>query len=316
MSERAGGPGSPDGAAPEWAGWMSPSRYDEFIDLCADALAGHGVRAVYAGDGVLIAEDGTNYGLDNLSRIVRAEPPERWPQVVGAFFDSITDRDGAAGPIDPSTVFLSCQPREALPGPLAPALTEVLPGIVLVPAVDRPTSVEKLFGEGERTRPLGGLAGLVELGRRNLARVRFEQEAIVVDHERPDSVVVAIGADDPYAAGRLGVLDAVVPAAHRGDVGIVVAAPHQGLLLVHAIRGAGMVPALNGMLRFARAQYASAPRALSPHLYFIDADGGVQRITGPVADSELGIRVEGPFAAALQRAGMIDQAFRAGEEQA
>ena len=55
MSERAGGPGSPDGAAPEWAGWMSPSRYDEFIDLCADALAGHGVRAVYDGDGVLLS---------------------------------------------------------------------------------------------------------------------------------------------------------------------------------------------------------------------------------------------------------------------
>jgi len=303
MSERTGGPGSPGGTVPEWAGWMSPRRYGEFIDLCADALAGHGVRAVYDGDGVFIAEDGTNYGLDNLSRIVRAEPPEDWPRAVGAFFDSITDRDEAAGPIDPSTVFLSCQPRE------------VLPGIVLVPAVDHPTSVEKLFGEGERTGPLGGLAGLVELGRRNLARVRFEQEAIVVDQDRPDSVVVAIGADDPYVAGRLGVLDTVVPAAHRGDVGIVVAAPHQGVLLVHAIRGAGMVPALNGMLRFARAQYASAPRALSPHLYFIGADGGVQRITGPVADGELGIRVEGLFAEALQRAGMINQASRAGGEQ-
>ena len=290
------------GEVPEWAAWMSPQSYQQFIRLCTGSITARGVRAGYDGDGTFRYEGGVTR-VNGLARMLREEPTERWAQVVDAFIaEMLVTPERREEPIDPASVFLSCTQRAAVPEHCLSSVDEVLPGIVLIPAVDHPNRVEKIVADNERTRPLGGSAGMLDLGRRNLARAPFFQNHSVLSQNQPDSIVTLITAPDPYVAGRLGVLDTVIPDFARGTIGIVVAVPAQEAMLIHVIRGPGLVVALNAMVPFAVSHYESDPHPLTPQLFFIGPDGDTQQITRTDPDGMPAVLDQGPFSAALRAA--------------
>ncbi|NBM16852.1 hypothetical protein [Streptomyces sp. GC420] len=175
---------------------------------------------------------------------------------------------------------------------------DVAPGLREVIALDLPESVMMLTDDA--LSPLGDIHELRAHALRNLRALPVEGHEVLkgADGMRFDVVM----GDSFFTASRVLVLDELVRRVTGRDLGIdgaLVAMPFRHQLAFHAIRGADIIPALNGMAAFAAAGFEDAVGPVSPHVYWWRA--GVLSQLSDRDDEGLKIMVDEDFQELLER---------------
>ena len=282
----------------------------DLTELARAAFAAEGTEVVPDGQGALVGDHRT-FGLTNLAAMAAQHPRRRWSGLAkrharGILAAHATD----AAATDPesvrSQVLVKLRPVEDV-GRVASYAPEILPGILLLVAIDHPDHVRELFSD-EAVDELGGWDELRDVAIHNLRRLGPpDHEVIQADPERPDSVVHLFGSDDFFGAARLAILPEVLAGVgiERPSHGALVAVPNRHLLLVHPLEGPGVVPAVQMMVRLATSEFHGHTGPVSPQVFYRSAEGQVQQVT--VQDEDEGtvaVQVAGPFAEAFDALGL------------
>lgn len=198
----------------------------------------------------------------------------------------------------------------SLPRGTADGAPEILPGLVLVIAVHRGDQLDFLppesfgaFGGPEPTRALA------------VANVRAlpapTVEAAPAKAGRPDSVVWSALYADPFGAGRVADLGALLGSFVAGGMGtdevnrsrgLLIAVPHWRHVLLHLMQGPGVLPVLDLMGGAASAAYDAAPaqERVSPNVFFVaGADGPRQVVARPDGPGKVRVDTRGPIGTVL-----------------
>jgi hypothetical protein len=115
----------------------------------------------------------------------------------------------------------------------------------------------------------------------NLENVQIVRED--VDSGRDDTGLVTLTSADPFVASRVAVLAWLELQLHgsASPHGVLVAIPHLRKLMLHAIRGPGVLLAVETMGLVAHHLFDTAPEAvaISSDVFFVAPDGRAQRAT-------------------------------------
>lgn len=278
--------------------------------LAERAFRAHGLPATYEGDGTLATGE-TRFGLHNLASMVSGVPWRDWPHLVDGHAAAMAGAQAAeddARPVPEQQKLLKLRAASDLPFPPEFAAESGLPGILALPAVDRPTHVREILKQ-EDVDALGGLDAFREAGLANLRTLPAPQHfAVESDEERADSTVHVFAAEDFFGASRVLVLDhllATVLKTERPQHGCLVAVPNRHLLAVHLLSGAGVVAALTAMAKIADGEQ-DAPGPISREVFYLPPEGRGQQVT-EYGEDGLRVIVDGPFADAFARLGLIGE---------
>lgn len=282
----------------------------DLTELARSAFAAEGLEVVPDGRGALIGDQRT-FGLANLAALVAQHPRRRWPNLARRHARGVLAvHEGDEDPLDIEAIrpniLLKLRPGDDLEQ-VATYAPEILPGILLLVAIDHPDHVRELFSD-ETIEELGGWEELRDIALGNLRRLGPpDHETIQADPAEPDSTVHLFGSDDFFGAARLAILPEVL--AHVGierpSHGTLIAVPNRHLLLVHPLEGPGLVSAVQLMVRLASSEYHGHTGPLSPQVFYRSADGEVQQVTMRDEDTQtVEVHVAGPFAQAFDALGL------------
>lgn len=282
----------------------------DLTELARVAFAAEGVEVVPDGRGALIGDHRT-YGLTNLAALVAQQPRRHWSRLARRHARGIlAAHEADDDPIDTdsvrSQVLLKLRPVSDV-GRGVHYAPEILPGILLLVAIDHPDHVRELFSD-DAVDELGGWDEVRDLAVSNLRALPQPQHKVIrADPEREDSIVHLFAADDFFGAARLAILPEVLAhvGVERPAHGVLLAVPNRHLLLVHPLEGPGVIPAVQLLVRMATAEFQGHTGPLSPQVYYRSADGEVQQVTSQDEDEgSVAVRVEGPFAEAFDAMGL------------
>ncbi|GAB2990117.1 hypothetical protein [Actinotalea caeni] len=275
------------------------------VAMVRQEFARLGRELVPDGAGVLRGIDGRAFGLTNVEATLRRTPREHWPEVVSEFARIMNASIDAPGPRSLAQVrdrlYLRLRSVDGLPRP--PEYGEpVLPGIVPMVAVDHPEHIEEVSS-------IDNLGSWEEIRALALANIRalpaMSHHPITADDSRADATIHVFDTDDYFGPSRVLVLPDLlerIGAAPSTDVVAVV--PNRHVAAIHPIAGPGTVMAVRGLVGLARSQYEGAPGALSPHVYFLGADGRRQQLTD-MSGEQVAIRVDGAAEESFARHGVL-----------
>ncbi len=137
----------------------------------------------------------------------------------------------------------------------------------------------------------------------------LHRDTIDADPDRADAAVHVLTTDDFFGPSRVLILPEVLAGIgiERPSHGVLVAVPNRHLLAVHALGGAGVVAALQVLVRVSTGEHTQQPGAISPHVYYVPSDGApAQQVTSFADDGTPSIDVEGALARAFCELGLID----------
>lgn len=151
-----------------------------------------------------------------------------------------------------------------------PAVAEVLPGVSVVivdTAPDRQTApVDDLT-----LLRMGGLATALAHARANLRQLPPPGISdLVADTDRDDATVHVLLFDDFFGASRVLNLPELLAGmgVESPTYGILLAVPTRQVVLVHVVRGAGVIRAGRLLAHKSSQFYDEGPAPLSPHVYY------------------------------------------------
>lgn len=305
------GDGQAGGAAgsPEGHGGPLPTLTEEdrsvILQMVQQEFAQHGREVVPDGRGGLHGIDGRAYGTGNIEASLRLTPREHWHEVVAnhvRIMDSTIDSPGARSLAEVrDRVYLRLREQSRLPSPPDYG-SPVLPGIVGMVAIDHPEHTEELggidsFGSWEEIEPLA-----IE----NIRRLPPMQHAPVpVDANRPDTTIHVFDTTDFFGPSRIYALDQLTARIGSPEpaLGLLVIVPNRHVIALHEIRGEGGMLAMNGMVNLALAQYNERPGALSPHVFYVGADGRREQVTEHTED-RITVQIRGAIAETFAAVGL------------
>jgi len=278
--------------------------------LVRTAFAEHGRETTPDGSGGLRG-DGRTYRLHSLAAHVVAVPRRAWPEVARRHVHDMLAADRTPNPTSldevRDQVLLKLRSLADLPGEPPPYAPEVLPGIVAVAAIDYPTHVSELL-DADRLTPLGGWDAVRPVAMDNLRRLELPHvEDIVAQAGEPTSVVHVMVADDFFGAARVCVLDQILASTlgvERPRHGVLVAVPNRHVMAVHVPGGPGLLPALNTLAALAAGESVEAPGPISPFVYLLCPDGGIEQVTTRGEDGELVVDATGALADVMDALGV------------
>ncbi|WP_030677609.1 hypothetical protein [Streptomyces cellulosae] len=187
-------------------------------------------------------------------------------------------------------------PPDRLPPGVAEGAPAALPGLVMATALFTGGRLD--FVPVSSMNELGGTEAVwlramhnVE----NLDGLRVVREAC--DAAREDTELVTLSGNDPFVASRVAVLDWLVGQVHGAPpgYGVIVAVPSWHTLILHVVRGMGVLTAVETMALAAGHWFRTAQgdQGVSPHVYFVAPDHRTQRIAYPDADGKVIIDTTG-----------------------
>lgn len=280
--------------------------------LARESFVRHGIETVEDGRGALVAMDGRLYGLTNLSAAVAHEPKARWPELVRSHVEGLLASHAQPGPVSLDEVRTQVYPRlrwaADLPEPGPTYAPRPLPGVAEIAAIDYPSHVAELLSD-EAVDRLGGWPVARESAMANLrALPPMHRDTLHGDADRDDSDVHVLTTDDFYGPSRLLMLPEVLSGLgiERPSHGVLVAVPNRHLLALHPLQGAGVVAALQVLVRISTGEHDQRPGALSRHVYYVPASGAAaQQVTSFAEDGTLTVNVEGHLADAFTALGLL-----------
>lgn len=276
---------SADGDRDPYLKTLSVAQADALRALAEQAFTAQGVPV--RSDGRDIVRGGPHiYGLTNLSREVATAPWADWQKLVDGHAAAmvaarVAPRDKES--IDPSRWMMKLRPAADLPQQLDYDSPSGLPGIVALPAIDYDSHVAEML-QLDRIREH---AGLDEFRTRAVANLRALPPPIDVitrtpAADEPDSEVALLVFEDFYGAARALVLDHVIDSFLNVDPpvhGVVIGIPTRHHLLVHLVRGRGILTAIPYLVNLTDAMYAENPGPITNELYYVPWLGASQQIT-------------------------------------
>lgn len=280
------------------------------VALTREAFAEQGRETMPDGHGALVGQ-GHVHGLTNLAATLSLVPRRQWPDLVRRHVGTMLQAHDTVEPagLDEARDLLLVKLRavDEIPEPRPTYAPEVLPGVLAVAALDYPTHVSELLSD-ERVDELGGWDAVREVAWDNLRRLPAPaRQDLHGSPEDPDTVVHVLTTEDFFGASRLLLLDEVLAGlgVERPAHGVLVVVPNRHLLAVHVLRGAGVVTAIDVLVRMAAGEHAGRPGPVSPHVYFRAADGRVQQVTSVEDDGTTAVRVDGALAEAFAALGLL-----------
>ncbi|GAA3377001.1 hypothetical protein GCM10020367_50930 [Streptomyces sannanensis] len=259
---------------PEFA-YFSTGEAARFRAQVRESFAEHGLEVTVYADHVTDSS-GRQFGLGNLAALCHNEPrgPRAWPGLVHHHVGLVLrtmDSPSALDTLPPEQIRAQLYPRVISDNSIDPAnfdyARDVGPGLYEILALDLPESVMMLTDEA--LEPLGEVGELRAQALRNLAQLPVEgHETVRGDDGMTFEVVVG---DSFYTASRVLALESLVRHVTGQELtadGALVALPFRHQLAFHAIRDAGVLPALGAMAAFAASGYEEAPGAISPYVYW------------------------------------------------
>ncbi|WP_307123005.1 hypothetical protein [Streptomyces sp. B1I3] len=187
-------------------------------------------------------------------------------------------------------------PPDRLPPGVAEGAPVALPGLVMATALFAGGRLD--FVPVSSMSELGGTEAVWVRAMRNvenLDSLRVVRE--LCDATREDTELVTLMGDDPFVASRVAVLDWLVGQVHGAPpgYGVMVAVPSWHTLILHVVRGTGVLTAVETMALAAGHWFQTAEdnRGVSPDVYFVAPDRRAQRIAYPDADGKVVIDTTG-----------------------
>jgi hypothetical protein len=290
---------------PEYA-FFSMDEGALFRSQVREAFAEHGLEVTVYAD-MVTDDSGRQFGLANLAAVCHNDirGSKAWPGLARDHVGMVLRAMDGPPPLE-------TLPHEQIRAQLYPRLItadmieaesflharSIAPGLREVIALDLPESVMMLTDDA--LSPLGDIRELRAHALRNLRALPIEGHEILkgADGMRFDVVM----GDSFFTASQVLVLDELVRRITGQDLGVdgaLVAMPFRHQLAFHAIRGADIIPALNGMAAFAAAGFEDAVGPVSPHVYWWRAGSLIQ--LSDRNDEGLRIMVDEGFQELLER---------------
>jgi hypothetical protein len=240
-----------------------------------EAFAEHGLEVTMYADTVADDSD-RQFGLGNLAAVCHndARGARAWPQLAREHVGMVLRTMDGPPPLETlpaEQILAQLYPRVITEDMIEPVTFRharpVAPGLQEVIALDLPESVMML--PDDALTPLGDFRDVRTHALRNLRALPVESHEVLkgADGMRFDVVM----GDSFFTASRVLVLDELV---HRitgralSADGALVAMPFRHQLAFHAIRGADIILALNGMAAFAAAGFEDAVGPVSPNVFW------------------------------------------------
>jgi hypothetical protein len=187
-------------------------------------------------------------------------------------------------------------PPDRLPPGVAEGAPAVLPGLVMATALFTGSRLD--FVPVSSMNELGGTEAVWARAMHNVENLdglRVVREAC--DAAREDTELVTLSGDDPFVASRVAVLDWLVGQVHGtpSGYGVMVAVPAWHTLILHAVRGMGVLTAVETMAMAAGHWFRTAQgdQSVSPDVYFVAPGHRTQRVAYPDADGKVVIDTTG-----------------------
>jgi hypothetical protein len=193
---------------------------------------------------------------------------------------------------------------DTLPAVIAEGARPILPGLVMVPAVERGDEIN--FLPPSSVADLGGADALLLAGRDNLRQL----DHLTVARERvveraADTEIVTVAGNDPFVASRVADLMWVLGQLEGGGqpLGTLVSVPVRTRLHYHVVRGPGVLRVASDLALVADHLFAGADEneAVSPQVWYIAADGRCQSIVRTTPDGKIAIDADGLLADLLHQ---------------
>jgi hypothetical protein len=277
-----------------------------FSALARQVFAEHGLECTYK-DGFLRGTDGRSYGLTNVALLAVQEPERQWRNLLAQHVGGIVIAHATPRQREISAVrdrlYLRLWATEDLP--MRPDAAEPLgDGLVGLASIDHPEHVETITG-GHDIELLSGWAAIREAALDNLARLHGD-EVMPLGEDPASQVHLSVGGF--FNASRVFTMDALLRSDFLVEApshGVLFVVPNRHLVAVHPVSGAGMVDAVDILIRLARGE-SDVPGAISPHVWFW-RDGRVQQVTRSGAkERTVELHVEGMIEQAMRELGLIE----------
>lgn len=293
-------PSDPDGPADPHLPPLSAADADHLTDLARREFDAVGIQVEPDGQGALVAEHAT-YGLGNLAALAGGLPRRRWRKLVRAHVQTILDaEDDSSDDSEDGILYFKLRPLDHIDTPPRYA-PEVLPGILLVSAVDHPTHVRELLSDDH----LDEYGGWDEAYRTGLANLRElpdpEHTSMQGIRNDPATEVHLFATDDFFGASRIAILPELLGSIgiERPSHGVLIGIPNRHLLTVHVVSGDGLLAALRTMIKIGHAEHDGREGAITPEVFYRAADGETQQLTWTTDEQSVQLRVSGRFAEVL-----------------
>lgn len=263
---------------PGWAGFFDWEQMEEFLALVSGALTDQGVEhEVHADQGLveLRGEDESArlLGLGNLAQLCRRLPREDWEEAISehiAHLMRLPDEDGEllerlGADFEEARGYLKLRLfADGLPNEEQLVLRRPMEGVVSVLVYDFPHVIATV----PREHVTNWCKFDDELWEIALEAVRGDApEREEVEIEEGVSATILAGASFFSATHALLLDEHMGKGPGRGSL---VAIPHRHVVLIHEIRDATVILALDRMARLAAAMHSEGPGSISPTVYWYD----------------------------------------------
>ncbi len=252
---------------------LSVPDAEHFVQLARDVFHHAGILCNYDGQGCLVTERG-RYSLIELGRLAAGSPKATWPGMLTRQMAGMVAADKVPPPTSLEEAAPLLLPKlravQDLPHPAPAYAPEVLPGIRLVLVLRYPSHVTELLAD-DAIDAFGSWAAVRSVALANMRRLPPPTISDVsADGDRPDATVHILQYDDSFGASRVLVLAELLAeiGVERPTHGVLFAVPNRHTLMVHVLRGEGVVAVLRMLVDLVRAENASQPAPVSPHLYY------------------------------------------------
>ena len=286
--------------------FLSVDQAQHLRALVSRSFAERGTEVVVHSDHVQDA-GGRQFGLWNVAAACHGDPrgPRAWQTVVDEHVGTLLSAIDAPDPFEAMSAeellartYLRLYSEAGVPAPELYPHQEFAPGLLTMLALDLPDSVS-LIGRDVVTR-LGGWQAMSARGADNLRAEQIDAHE-VLDGAAGGRFDVALG-ESVYTASLALVLPEIAEqwtGRRPGRHGWLLSVPNRHQLVWHLIEDAGVVGALQGMVRFAQLGFEDSPGPLSPHVYWWSGSG-YQQLTFDDEDGNRAVRVEPDFQAVLE----------------
>jgi hypothetical protein len=303
---------SADGDRDPYLRTLSIGQASALRELAEQAFAARGVPAKSDGRDIIRHESHV-YGLTNLSREVSLRPWAQWQQLVDGHADAMVAANLAPKEqesVGPAQWRMTLRPIKDLPQHLDFDSPSGLPGIVALPAIDHPGHVAEMMGV-DRVREYADPDAFRTRAVANLRELPPPLDVMThtpID-DQPDSEVALLVFDDYYGAARALVLDHVLREFLKVESpvhGCVIGLPTRQHLLVHVVRGSGVLAAIPYLVSLADGLYTEEPGPITNELYYVPWLGPSQQITRH-DNGEVHILVDGALQETMAKFGIYGE---------
>lgn len=262
---------------PEWASILG-EEYGAFRDALVAVLAEMDIEVDHdhIDHGVLHTPSAGTLGLNNVVRLCKSAPPERWREVIGEHL-----RRATAKPVPmelaaarPNLRVRITPERLVHANPAHYVMRELGDGLYITAAIDKPEHVVFVNPKELAAWSVSG-DEVIDLALENTrSEPALEREDVEI--EGGASVSVLFG-DSYFAASHVLFLERYLP---RGQNGVLVAVPDRHSFAVLPLDGARSLASLGPLVLLAHMRFQEQPGAITDQLYWRRGDRYVKIACG------------------------------------